>query len=51
MRGALKPFEVKITELKRGETKFKLSFDPAKADLKKMLAAMAKVGEKAKQLN
>lgn len=51
MRGALKPFSVEITELKRGETKFKLSFDPAKADLKKMLAAMAKVGEKAKQIN
>ncbi len=45
MRSALKPFGVEISDLKAGELNFKSKYDPAKADLTKMMTALKDKGE------
>ena len=51
MRSALKPFGVEIMDLTAGKTPFKIKYDPAKADLAKMMAALADKGETVKKID
>lgn len=45
MRSALKPFACEISDLEAGDLNFKIKYDPAKADLTKMMAALKEKGE------
>ncbi|MCB9869173.1 MAG: hypothetical protein H6836_05400 [Planctomycetes bacterium] len=52
MRGALKPFAgVEIVDLKAGNTKFQVKYDPAKVKVEDMLAALDKAREPAKKID
>jgi len=45
VRSALEPFGCEISGLKSGELNFSIKYDPAKADLTKMMAALKDKGE------
>ena len=50
MRSTLEPFGVEIMDLKVGALPFKIKYDPAKADLAKMMAALKEKGETVKKM-